>query len=96
MFKFKVNQYFDGNVMSFGITESRGPATVGVMKAGEYEFGTSAREEMTLIAGEWQVKLPGTDVWVDYAVGQTYEVVANAKFGVKALVECAYLCRYDA
>lgn len=34
----KVNHYFEGNVASIGFQT----ATVGVMKVGEYEFGTRA------------------------------------------------------
>lgn len=38
---FKVNEYFDGNVASIAFATPEGPATVGVMAVGEYEFGTS-------------------------------------------------------
>ena len=47
----KVNQYFDGNVASIGFQTATLPATVGVMKVGEYEFGTSQFETMTVISG---------------------------------------------
>ncbi len=89
-----VNEYFDGNVKSLGVNNAAGKHTVGVMVAGEYEFGTSTHEWMTLVSGAWQIKLPGSDAFVDYAVGTTYEVPANSKFQLKVLQDSAYLCRY--
>jgi hypothetical protein len=44
---FKVNKYFDGKVKSLAFQTADGPATIGVMAAGEYEFGTSTVEIMT-------------------------------------------------
>ena len=41
---FKVNEYFDGTVKSIAFGTAEGPATIGVMAPGEYEFGTSQRE----------------------------------------------------
>ena len=43
---FKVNEYFDGTVKSIAFDMTAGPATIGVMAAGEYEFGTSQLEIM--------------------------------------------------
>ena len=37
----KTNEYFGGKVMSIGFDSSEGKATVGVMEAGDYEFGTA-------------------------------------------------------
>ena len=54
----KVNQYFDGNVASIGFQTATLPATVGVMKVGEYEFGTSQFETMTVISGAILALLP--------------------------------------
>ena len=42
----KVNEYFEGNVKSISLTTGEGPATVGVMAKGSYEFGTSQKEIM--------------------------------------------------
>lgn len=43
------NEYFDGNVKSLGYTSQDGKSTIGVMEKGDYEFGTSAHETMTVI-----------------------------------------------
>ena len=63
---FKTNEYFDGKVKSIAYTSEKGPATIGVMAAGDYEFGTSTKEYMTVISGKLNVKLPGSDQWKDY------------------------------
>lgn len=49
---FKVNEYFDGKVKSLGFSMADGPATIGVMAPGEYEFGTSSKEYMTVTSGK--------------------------------------------
>jgi len=90
----KVNEYFDGKVKSVGFTTSTGPATVGVMVPGAYEFGTSQREIMTVIRGVLTVKLPGEDAWADYASGATFTVPPNQKFHLQVKEETAYLCQY--
>ena len=57
----QINEYFDGNVMSIGFQGQPLAASVGVMAPGEYEFGTSQKEVMTVVCGELVVKLPGAD-----------------------------------
>ncbi|MDR3662762.1 MAG: pyrimidine/purine nucleoside phosphorylase [Mycobacterium sp.] len=91
---FKVNEYFDGNVASIAFTNPEGPATVGVMAVGEYEFGTSQLEIMTVVSGALTVQLPGRDAWETFAAGTQFTVPANSKFGVRTDVETAYLCEY--
>jgi uncharacterized protein YaiE (UPF0345 family) len=91
---FKVNEYFDGKVKSISFKSSDGPATVGVMAVGEYEFGTSTIEVMTVTSGKLSVILPGSDNWADYGPGKSFTVAANQKFKVKCDTETAYLCLY--
>jgi uncharacterized protein YaiE (UPF0345 family) len=92
---FKTNEYFDGKVKSIAFQTATLPATVGVMAQGEYEFGTSQKEYMTVVSGSLTVKLPGSDSWATFTQGQTFTVEANQKFGVKADVESSYLCLYE-
>lgn len=89
-----VNQYFDNKVTSIAFQTETKPATVGVMEIGEYEFGTSEFETMTVVSGALTVKLPGSDEFVTYDAGQSFTIDANQKFQVKVAVECAYLCTY--
>lgn len=91
---FKMNEYFDGKVKSLAFTSPEGPATVGVMAPGDYEFGTSSVEIMSVISGAMEVKLPGSEKWQAIKANEHFEVAANVKFGVRIEVETAYLCLY--
>ena len=91
---FKVNEYFDGKVKSLAFKSMEGPATVGVMSAGEYEFGTSTVEVMTVLSGVLGVRLPGSEVWKDYRAGESFTVEAGKKFQLKVAADAAYLCLY--
>jgi len=91
---FTVNEYFDGKVKSIGFEDSEGKATVGVMAAGEYEFGTSTVEYMTVTSGQMTVLLPGSSEWLHFKSGDTFIVPAHAKFKLKLAAPSAYLCQY--
>ena len=91
---FKVNEYFDGTVKSIAFSQADGPATIGVMAPGEYEFGTAQREIMHVVSGELVVKLPDSGEWETFATGSQFNVPANSKFQLKVAVETAYLCEY--
>ena len=89
-----VNEYFDGNVKSIGFQTETLRATVGVMVPGEYEFGTSQNETMTVVSGALTVKLPGSDEWLRFDAGSSFEVDADQKFELRVAVDTAYLCTY--
>ena len=93
---FDTNDYFDGKVKSIAFNTEDGPATLGVMAAGEYEFGTSTHERMTVVSGGLTVQLPGQDDWTRFGAGESFEVDANQKFGVKVEADSSYLCLYGA
>lgn len=92
---FSTNEYFDGKVISIAFQSETLPATAGVMAKGEYEFGTSQKEYMTVTSGSLTVKLPGSDAWETFKGGETFIVEANQKFQVKVDVESSYLCLYE-
>jgi len=92
---FQTNEYFDGNVASIAFQSDTLPATVGVMEVGEYNFGTEAKEYMTVVSGSLTIKLLNTTEWKTYNVGETFEVEANSSFDVKVTVQTAYLCLYE-
>lgn len=91
---FKVNEYFGGTVKSIAFGMAEGPATVGVMAPGEYEFGAAQLEVMHVVAGALTVKLPGSEQWETFAAGNRFTVPANSKFQLKVAVDTAYLCEY--
>ncbi|WP_201591302.1 pyrimidine/purine nucleoside phosphorylase [Psychrobacter fozii] len=89
-----VNNYFDDKVTSIAFQTATKPATVGVMEIGEYEFGTSEFETMSVVSGALTVKLPEANEWQTFNAGEHFTVEANQKFQVKVAVETAYLCVY--
>jgi uncharacterized protein YaiE (UPF0345 family) len=91
---FKVNEYFDGKVKSLAFQTAEGPATVGVMAPGDYEFGTSTVEIMSVVSGLLTVKLPGSEAWKEFRAGQSFTVAAGRKFQLKVAADAAYLCLY--
>lgn len=91
---FKTNEYFDGKVKSIAFQTAEYPATVGVMAVGDYEFGTSCEEVMSIISGKLVVKLPGSDDWQTFVAGNSFIVAANQKFKLQVPEETAYLCLY--
>ena len=91
---FKTNEYFDGNVKSIAFETPEGPATIGVMAKGEYEFGTSQKEFMTVTSGKMTVKLPDADDWKVFNENETFIVEANKKFQLKIDGDTAYRCLY--
>lgn len=90
----ETNEYFDGNVKSIGFKTSTLPATIGVMEIGEYEFGTSEKETITVVSGALTVMLPNTGDWTIFNQGDSFIVDANEKFQLKVEVATAYLCTY--
>jgi len=90
----KVNEYFEGNVKSIALENKEGTATVGVIAAGEYEFGTSTNEKMSIVSGVLDVMPEGSTVWKTFSTGDTFVVEKNSKFKVKAVEPVAYYCLY--
>ncbi len=91
---FKTNEYFDGKVTSIGFQTATLPATVGVMAPGEYEFGASEKETMTVVSGTLTVKLPDSDDWGTFEHGDSFIVEAGKSFQLQVEVDTAYLCTY--
>ena len=90
-----VNSYFSDKVKSIALDNKEGTSTVGVMAVGEYEFGTSQREYMTVVSGALTVKLPSSEGSEVFMKGDTFIVEANQSFQVNVKETTAYLCRYE-
>jgi purine/pyrimidine-nucleoside phosphorylase len=88
------NSYFEGKVQSVGFERNGRRATVGVVDAGEFHFGTDAPERMTVLSGELWARLPGDAAFRPYAAGTTFEVPGKSGFDVKASAPSAYLCEF--
>lgn len=90
----KVNEYFEGNVKSLALDSAEGVATAGVISKGEFEFGTSTIEIVTIISGKLSVLLPGETVWKVYKKFESFVVPKDVKFRVRAEEDTPYFCLY--
>jgi len=91
------NVYFDGQVTSRTVIFEDGTKkTLGIMNPGEYEFGTDAAEIMEILAGDLEVLLPGSSDWKAIKGGESFDVPANSKFGIKINSLTDYCCSYIA
>ena len=81
--------------MSIALQTETLPATVGVMEPGDYEFGTSQKEVMTIVSGKMEVLLPGSEEWQTFTNGESFEIEANVKFKVRLSGQTAYFCTYE-
>jgi uncharacterized protein YaiE (UPF0345 family) len=89
------NIYFDGKVTSRKLTFVDGSTkTLGIMMAGEYEFATVEKELMEITAGDVEILLAGSDNWQSISAGQSFEVVANSSFKIRAKTVVDYCCSY--
>ena len=91
----KINEYFEGNVKSISFNTPDLPATVGVMAMGEYTFGTSQKEYMTVISGHLEVRQENNEDWMTCKSGDSFTVEAGNKFELKVATDTAYLCKYE-
>ncbi|MGC9401421.1 pyrimidine/purine nucleoside phosphorylase [Vibrio genomosp. F10] len=90
----KVNEYFDGGVKSLGFSQQSAESSVGVMAEGEYTFGTSSAEKMTVVKGALTIKRRDDVDWVTFQEGEAFDVEGNSSFDVKVATPTAYLCEY--
>lgn len=89
------NIYFDGKVTSRKVIFDDGSyKTLGIMMPGDYEFGTEAAEIMEMMAGDVEVLLPGETEWKAIPAGESFNVPANSKFGIKVKTVADYCCTY--
>ena len=89
------NIYFDGKVTSRTVILADGEKkTLGMMLPGEYEFNTAQKELMEVQAGSVEVLLPGESDWLAFEKGSSFEIPANASFGIKVHSVMDYCCSY--
>ena len=90
----KSNEYFDGRVKSISLTTEEGPATIGVISPGEYEFTTSQYEYMTVLGATLDLLYPDEEEWFTIGAMETFEVEPDSTFKVKASCDIPYICLY--
>lgn len=91
----EANVYFDGKVTSRTVRFEDGTRkTLGFMLAGEYTFDTGVAEVMEVLGGEMDVQLPGSDEWITYGTGESFDVPAHATFHLVIKQFADYCCAY--
>ena len=90
----KHNSYFDGRVQSVGFERNGRRATVGVVAPGEFHFDTDAPERMTVTSGELSIRAKGSQTWITYPAGTSFEIPGKSGFDVRASAASAYLCEF--
>jgi uncharacterized protein YaiE (UPF0345 family) len=91
----KATQYFNGKVTSRTVLFPDGSRkTLGIMLPGDYEFNTEAKEVMEILGGDLDVLLPNADGWKPFKEGDSFNVPAQSKFGVKVKTITDYCCSY--
>lgn len=92
----KANVFFDGKVVSHGITFDDGSKkTLGLIYPGSYHFGTDKPERMDIVSGECTVVLDGATAETIYGSGSTFQVPGKSGFTISVtggLVE--YICSF--
>jgi hypothetical protein len=90
----KVNEYYNGAVKSMAVENKIGNFTVGVIEAGEYEFGTSTIEIMTVVCGEIEAMLSGENEFKVYKPFESFRIEKGDKFKMRVANTSSYRCEY--
>ena len=91
----RANVYFDGKCVSHSIELPDGSKkSVGVVLPSTLTFNTGAPEVMELVDGECRVRLAGSDAWVGYAGGQSFEVPGKSAFDIEVTKTLHYVCHF--
>jgi len=91
----KANIYFDGKVTSRSLNFPDGSRkTLGIMLPGDYEFNTDNKEIIEILSGNLEISLPGEEGWRKVGAGDTFEVPAQSKFGLRIKEITDYVCSY--
>lgn len=91
----QANVYYDGKVTSRTVLfPDNSRKTLGIMLPGAYEFNTGEREVIEVLAGEMQVRLPGSMEWETFSAGESFTVPADASFQLQIDVVTDYCCSY--
>ena len=91
----QANIYFNGQVTSRSVVFADGATkTLGIMLPGEYEFNTDAREIMEITSGDLEILLPEEKEWKTVKGGESFEVPAHSKFGIRINSITDYCCSF--
>lgn len=91
----QANVYFDGKCVSHSLVLADGTKkSVGVILPSQLVFTTGAPEVMELVAGSCRVRLAGSQEWVEYTAGQSFDVPGDSSFDIETTEPMHYVCHY--
>jgi purine/pyrimidine-nucleoside phosphorylase len=91
----RANVYFDGKCVSHNIVLPDGSKkSLGVVFPATLHFGTGAPEVMEIVDGACRVKLAGSNDWIAYGAGQSFEVPGQSSFDIEVTEALHYICHF--
>ncbi|PVG81782.1 hypothetical protein DDE18_17610 [Nocardioides gansuensis] len=91
----RANIYFDGTCVSHTFYLADGTRkSAGVIFPSSLVFTTGAPEVMELNAGRCRVRLAGSEEWMEYAAGESFEVPGSSSFDIETVETLGYVCHY--
>jgi len=94
MSMYKLRKYHGNRVQSLTYEKNGRAGSVGIMDAGEYEFGAVEKETITVCEGEIMVKIADETEWKRYAKGETFVIPTHTNFKLKTEDISTYYCIY--
>lgn len=89
------NVYFDGKCVSHTVLLPDGTRkSVGVILPSTLTFGTAAPETMEVVAGSCRIRHAGTEDWLSYAAGSSFDVPGDSSFDIEVTEQFDYICHY--
>ncbi len=68
--------------------------TLGVILPATLNFGTDAPELMEVRAGQYRIRLDGSDEWKTYGAGDSFSVPGKSRFDIEVTETLDYVCSY--
>jgi len=91
----QANIYFDGKCVSHSIEFPDGTRkSVGVIFPSTLLFNTAAPEIMEINAGRCKVRHTGSEEWLEYSAGQSFDVPGDSSFDIEVTETLDYVCHY--
>jgi purine/pyrimidine-nucleoside phosphorylase len=92
----KANVYFNGDVVSHTVLfPDDSKKTLGLIRPGNFHFGTAAAERMEIVAGSCVVRLDGSETDQTYGAGEAFDVPGNSGFTITVRDGlCEYICSF--
>lgn len=89
------NVYFDGKCVSHTVLLPDGTRkSVGVILPSTLTFTTGAPETMQIVGGSARVRLAGSEDWVTYAAGSSFDVPGESSFEIEVTEQTDYICHF--